>query len=77
MNARVEAFIEQARSLSAEERIAALDALQELVLPPDREWREAWAAEGGERLDAYLRGEVQAEEFDGVMEQLRKEFIAR
>ena len=34
MNARVQALIEQARIMTAEERLAALDALQELALPP-------------------------------------------
>lgn len=77
MNARVEAFIEQARHLTAEERLAALDALQELVTPPDQAWQEAWAAEAETRLDAYQRGEVQGEEFDEVMVRLRKELIAR
>lgn len=77
MNARVEAFIEQARKLSAEERVAALDALQELVAPPDQAWQEAWAAEAESRLDAYRSGEVQGEEFDEVMARLRTELIAR
>lgn len=71
MNARVEAFVEQARSLTAEERVAALDALQELVTPPDSAWQQAWVAESEDRLDTYLRGEVEAEEFDNVMERLR------
>lgn len=76
MNARVEAFIEQARSLSREERVAALDALQELVAPPDASWEAAWATEADDRLAAYERGEIRAEDFDVVMERLRQEFLA-
>lgn len=77
MNARVEAFIEQARGLTPDERIAALDALQEMVAPPNAAWQEAWAKESEDRLDAYLRGEIEADDFDVVMEQLRQEFIAQ
>jgi hypothetical protein len=57
MNARVEAFIEQARCLDREERIAALDALQELVTPPGAAWEAAWAVEAEDRIAVYERGE--------------------
>lgn len=75
MNVRVEAFIEQARCMTQEERITALDALQELVAPPDGAWQEAWAIEASDRVAAYERGEIEAEDFDLVMERLRKEFL--
>jgi hypothetical protein len=77
MNSRVEVFIEQARRLNVSERIAALDALQELVTPPSPAWETAWAVESEERLAAYKRGELEAEDFDVVMTQLRQEFIAK
>jgi hypothetical protein len=77
MNARVEAFIEQARGLTSDERVTALDALQEMVAPPNASWQEAWAKESEDRLDAYLRGEIEADDFDLVMEQLRQDFIAQ
>ncbi len=77
MNARVEALIEQARGLTSDERVAALDALQELVAPPNAAWQDAWAKESEDRLDAYLRGEIEADDFDAVMEQLRQEYIAQ
>lgn len=77
MNARVEALIEQARHLSRDECIAALDALQELVAPPDEAWETAWADEGESRLAAFERGEIEAEDFDVAMERLRQEFLAR
>ncbi|MBK7768614.1 MAG: addiction module protein [Sulfuritalea sp.] len=77
MNARVEALIEQARGMTSEERVAALDALQELVAPPDQAWGEAWARESEERLDAYLRGDIEGEDFDVVMERMRQEFLVK
>ncbi|MCF8199719.1 MAG: addiction module protein [Sulfuritalea sp.] len=77
MNARVEALIEQARGMTAEERVAALDALQELVVPPDEAWAEAWARESEDRLDAYQRGEIEAEDFDVVMERMRKDYLVK
>jgi len=77
MNARVEALIEQARGMTSEERVAALDALQELVAPPDQAWGEAWSGESEDRLDAYLRGEIEGEDFDVVMERMRQEFLVK
>lgn len=76
MNARVQALIDQARIMTAEERVSALDALQELVAPPDQEWEDAWARETENRLDAFRRGEIEADDFDEVMDRLRKEFLA-
>ena len=75
MNAQVEALIEQARALSAEERLVALDALQELVMPPDAAWEKAWARECESRLTAYQCGEIAADDSDLVMEQIRLEFL--
>lgn len=75
MNIRVEEFIEQARCMTQEERIAALDALQELIVPPDSAWQETWAREASDRVSAYEQGEIKAEDFDVVMERLRKEFL--
>ncbi|MDX8400623.1 MAG: hypothetical protein R8K20_10310 [Gallionellaceae bacterium] len=75
MNVRVEAFIDQARCMTQEERVAALDALQELVSPPNNTWQENWAKETAERLVAHQRGELEAEDHDLVMERLRREFL--
>jgi putative addiction module component (TIGR02574 family) len=77
MNTQIEAVIDQARKLSAEERVVLLDALCDMVSPPDTEWEAAWARECQERLAAHEQGETTAEDFDLVMERLRKEFIAR
>jgi hypothetical protein len=75
MNVRVEAFIEQARCMTQEEGVSALDALQELVVPPNDAWQKNWALEASDRAAAYERGEIGAEDFDLVMERLRQEFL--
>lgn len=75
MNIRVETFIEQARCMTQEERVSALDALQELVVPPNDAWQAKWALEAADRVAAYERREIEAEDFDLVMERLRKEFL--
>lgn len=76
MNTRVEAVVEQAKVLSAEERVALLDALSELVSPPDAQWQEAWARECEDRLAAYEQGRIEVEDFDVVMARLRREYLA-
>lgn len=75
MNARVQALIDQARIMTAEERLAALDALQELVTPPDHAWEGAWALESEDRVSAYQRGEIKAEDFDVFMDQMRQDYL--
>ncbi|HCJ50644.1 MAG TPA: hypothetical protein DHV67_02160 [Gallionella sp.] len=75
MNVRVETFIEQARCMTQEERVSVLDALQELVVPPNPAWQERWALEASDRIAAYERGEIEAEDFDPVMERLRVAFL--
>jgi hypothetical protein len=77
MNIRVEEFIDQARSMTQEERITVLDALQELIVPPNAAWQEKWAKESSDRVVAYERGEIEAEDFDIVMERLRKEYLSK
>jgi len=56
MNIQIEAMVEQAKALTAEERVALLDALNELINPPDSTWQEAWATECKDRLAAYEQG---------------------
>ncbi len=77
MNGQIEAMVEQARTLTAEERVALLDALNELVYPPDSAWQEAWAKECEDRLAAYENGRIEAEDFDVVMARLRKEYLPK
>lgn len=76
MNAHVEALVEEAKHLSAEERVALLDALSEMVSPPDAHWQAAWAKECDDRLAAFEQGRIEAEDFDVVMARLRREYLA-
>ena len=76
MSTRVEAMVEQAKVLTSEERVALLDALGELVSPPNAQWQADWAKECEDRLAAYEEGKIQGEDFDVVMARLRKEFLA-
>ena len=69
---KVEELIEQARALPAEAQVALYDALHDLISPPDPEWEAAWAAECERRLGEMELGEVEAEDFDVVMERLRQ-----
>lgn len=71
---KVEELIEQARALPPEAQVALYDALHSLISPPDPEWEAAWGAECERRLAEFERGEVQAEDFDVVMEQLRQKY---
>ncbi len=77
MSTQLEALLEQARALSPEERVMALDAIQELISPPDAHWESAWATEVEDRIVAYERSELAADSFDVVMGQLRKEFLSK
>lgn len=71
---KVEELIEQARTLPAEAQVALYDALHDLISPPDPEWEAAWAAECERRLGELDRGEVEADDFDVVMERLRLKY---
>jgi len=77
MNPQLESVIEQARSLSSEDRIVVFEALQELIAPPDAEWETAWEIEVQQRIAAYERGEMKADDFDSIMNQLRREFLGQ
>lgn len=77
MSSRVEAMLEQAKALSPEELVALLDALGELATPPDTAWQSAWAKEGEDRLAAYQKGDLEAEDFDSVMAQLRRDYLSQ
>ncbi len=71
---KVEELIEQARALPAEAQVALYDALHDLISPPDPEWEKAWADECDRRVGQLKRGEVEAEDFDVVMERLRLKY---
>jgi hypothetical protein len=71
---KVEELTEQARALPAGAQVALYDALHDLISPPDPEWEKAWAHECDRRVGQLKRGEVEAEDFDVVMERLRLKY---
>ena len=74
MTSRIDALVEQAKALSAEEQVVLLNTLQVLVAPAPEGWDEAWIAECEERLAAYDRGEVKADDFDVALSDLRRKY---
>lgn len=74
MNAQVQELLEQARKLSAEERIELADLLYADTTTPDAEWEAAWAAEAEQRLAAFERGEMEAHDADEVHRRIGEKF---
>lgn len=76
MSDRINALIALARKLTPEERALFLDRLHDLVSPPDPAWAGAWVSECQDRLAAFERGEMHAENFDDAMRRLRTKYAA-
>lgn len=72
MNAHVKELFEEARKLSADERIELADLLYADTVTPDSEWEAAWAAEARCRIDAYRRGEIQAVDADEMHARIKE-----
>ncbi len=75
-NSRLESFLEQARQLTPEEQVVALDALRAMVPSDERAWETAWAEEAEQRGAAFDQTPECALDFDSVMERLRNTFPA-
>ena len=71
MNTTSQAIIEQAKQLSALEKIEVIDALLASVDKPDAEVDKQWANEAEDRLAAYRRGEVKALDLNQVLAKYR------
>lgn len=71
MNSTSQAIIEQAKQLSALEKIEVVDALLASVDKPDVEVDKQWANEAEDRLAAYRRGEVKALDLNQVLAKYR------
>ena len=71
MNSTSQAIIEQAKQLSALEKIEVVDALLASVDKPDAEVDKQWANEAEDRLAAYRRGEVKALDLNQVLAKYR------
>jgi hypothetical protein len=74
MTNRVEALLEQAKALSAEEQMVLLSTLQDLVAPAPAGWEAAWIGECEDRLSAFDRGETKAADFDDAISDLRRKY---
>lgn len=73
---RIEILLELARKLTPEERALFLDRLRDLISPPDPAWASAWVSECQDRLAAFERGEMHAENFDDAMRRMRTKYAA-
>ena len=71
MSTTSQAIIEQAKQLSALEKIEVVDALLASVDKPDAEVDKQWANEAEDRLAAYRRGEVKALDLNQVLAKYR------
>jgi len=71
----VRELFEKAKQLSVEGRIELADLLSMSKMIPEQEWQRIWAVEARRRIEAYERGEAEAEDFDVVMDRMRKEFL--
>lgn len=72
MNAHSQALIEQAKQLTALEKLEVVDALLASVDKPDPEIDRLWAVEVEDRLAAYRRGEIKALELNEVLAKYSK-----
>ncbi len=77
MNAHVNELFNEAKKLSADERIELADLLYAEAAIPDAEWEAAWAEECERRIDEYERGETVAEDFDVFMERMRQKYLSK
>lgn len=59
MNTEIKSVIDQALSLSAEERAMLAEQLLNSLDCPDAELDKLWSEEAESRLEAYKNGEVQ------------------
>ncbi len=76
MSDQIDALLELARKLTPEERAELFDRLRDLISPPDPTWVSAWVGECQDRLAAYERGEMRAENFDDAMRRLQAKYAA-
>ncbi len=77
MNARVETLVEQAKTLSMDEREALIAALQATLDPADPQWEASWLKECEERIAAVERGEMPLIDAKQVMTEIRAKLRER
>jgi putative addiction module component (TIGR02574 family) len=69
MSQLVEKLAAEARQLSADERVALVEAILAQLPKSDPEWEAAWVRECEDRIAALDRGEMRTHDFDEVMAQ--------
>lgn len=69
---RSKQLIQEARQLSARERIEVVDAILTSLDEADSRLDELWLREAEERLAAYRRGEIKAVDLDTVLAKYRQ-----
>lgn len=74
MSVTIDDLVEQAKQLAPAEQAVLSERILELVSPHEWEWEEAWVAEAHDRMEAYRCGEIEAYDFDEVMEEMRVKY---
>ncbi len=74
MNTHVKDLLEQAKTLSEDERILLADLLYAESSLSTEEWEAAWLDECERRLAEYERGEVEAVSSDEVFARLKIQY---
>lgn len=65
-------IIDEAATLSAEDRVVVVDFLLKTLTPPDPDIDRSWANEATRRLDELRSGKVTAIPAEDVLEKARK-----
>jgi putative addiction module component (TIGR02574 family) len=74
MNTHVKELLEQAKSLSEDERILLADLLYAESSLSTEEWETAWLEECERRLAEYEQGEVEAMHSEEVFARLKSQY---
>lgn len=74
MNTHVKELLEQAKTLSEDERILLADLLYAESSLSTEEWEAAWLGECERRLAEYEQGEVEAMHSDEVFARLKSQY---
>ncbi|MEO6562369.1 MAG: addiction module protein [Nitrosospira sp.] len=74
MNTRLKDLLEQAKTLSEDERILLADLLYAESSLSTEEWEAAWLEECERRLAEYERDEVEAMHSDEVSARLKRHY---
>ncbi len=72
MNDHVKKLAEEAAKLSPNDRAELIEGILSSLDKPDSEIDRAWAREAQDRLEAYERGEIEALDFEEVVESAIK-----